>query len=308
MWARGRGRPGADRGAHRAPGPGDLPRLRGQALELRLGHATVYNLPPPTQGVTTLMILGMFERLGLGAESPEHHHALIEASKRAFTIGEQVVADPMNLVHDPAAFLTSSCSEREAARIDMRRASPIRCRACRRATRSGWGRSTRTAWRSPASSRCSGPSSGCVPPATEPLAQPRHGLLPRPGEPQSVAAGPQAVPHPQPAPGGLRRRAGPVLRHHVEETQPQVLAQIFTRYATFGMGLPMRSTRRNAGSSTRAGRSARHTAPGEPLRSGLCPRPRGLGHEVEEGLSLTWTISAMWLLVKQLQRAGRGHA
>ena len=252
-------------------------------LELRLGHATVYNLPPPTQGVTTLMILGMFERLGSSkAESPEHHHALIEASKRAFTIGEQVVADPMNLVHDPAAFLTSSALERRL-RIDMRRASPIRCRARRRATRSGWGRSTRTAWRSPTSSRCSGPSGPAVLPRDRnPLAQPGHGLLPRPGEPQSVAAGPQAVPHPQPAPGGLRRRAGPVLRHHGRRRSRRFWPRSSRDMPPSEWASPMRSTRR-AGSSTRAGAQRPPHCAWRAASIRALSRPRALGHEVEEG-------------------------
>src|SRR5690606_28764090 len=58
-----------------------------QPLSVRLRNATVYNCPPPSQGLATLLILGMFERLNAGrAETPEHHHGLIEASKRAFAI------------------------------------------------------------------------------------------------------------------------------------------------------------------------------------------------------------------------------
>jgi len=95
-----------------------------EPLSLRLKNATVYNLPPPSQGLATLLILGMFERLNVArAETPEHHHALVEAAKRAFAIRDRVVADPMNLVHDPSSFLTASVLEREAALIDMRRAA-----------------------------------------------------------------------------------------------------------------------------------------------------------------------------------------
>ena len=42
------------------------------------------NLPPPTQGLASLLILGIFERLGEARlDSFEHHHGLIEATKRA---------------------------------------------------------------------------------------------------------------------------------------------------------------------------------------------------------------------------------
>lgn len=209
-------------------------------LELRLGNGTVYNLPPPTQGMTTLMILGMFERLGsLRAETPEHHHALIEASKRAFTIGDGIVADPMNMAHDPAAFLTPSALEREASLIDMRRAAPYPL------PRSPEGD---TIWMGAIDKDGLAVSyiqsvfwafgSGCVLPATgihwhnrgaafsldpasrnrlEPGRKPFHTLNP-----------PLAV-----------FDDGRVLSFGTMggETQPQILGQIFTRYARFGMGL-----------------------------------------------------------------------
>src|SRR5207344_24949 len=47
---------------------GDLERYRArlrEPLELRLAAATLYNTPPPTQGLASLMILGLFERLGV---------------------------------------------------------------------------------------------------------------------------------------------------------------------------------------------------------------------------------------------------
>jgi hypothetical protein len=43
--------------------------------------------------------------------------------KRAFAIRDQVVTDPSRLSHDPASFLTPDVFEREAEKIDMRRAA-----------------------------------------------------------------------------------------------------------------------------------------------------------------------------------------
>lgn len=93
-------------------------------LSLRLGDVTVHNLPPPTQGLTSLMILGMFERLKVArGESFEHIHGLVEASKRALHIRNQIICDPARMTADPATYLANAALEREAARISMRAAA-----------------------------------------------------------------------------------------------------------------------------------------------------------------------------------------
>jgi gamma-glutamyltranspeptidase len=97
-----------------------------EALSARLQGVTLYNFPPPTQGLASLLILGIFERLGAKrGESVEHHHGLIEATKRATAIRDRVVTDPDRMRHNPDDFLTAAVFEREAARIDMRRAAPF---------------------------------------------------------------------------------------------------------------------------------------------------------------------------------------
>jgi oxamate amidohydrolase len=96
-----------------------------EPLAAKLRHGTVYNKAPPTQGIASLLILGIYERLGIaGPEAVAHHHGLIEATKRAFRIRDRVVTDYDRLRHDPASFLNSAVYEREAAAIDMRRAAP----------------------------------------------------------------------------------------------------------------------------------------------------------------------------------------
>ncbi len=97
-----------------------------EPLQARLKGATAYNMPPPSQGLASLLSLGIYERLGIkGHESVRHHHGLIEATKRAFLIRDRVVTDFRELRHDPASFLTAAVFEREAARIDMGRAAPF---------------------------------------------------------------------------------------------------------------------------------------------------------------------------------------
>lgn len=107
----------------------DLDRYRARSvapLALKLPGLMVYNLPPPTQGLASLLILGIFERLGpVKLDSFEHHHGLIEATKRAFAIRDRYVTDPTQLDHPPADFLSDAALAREAAAIDRKRAAKL---------------------------------------------------------------------------------------------------------------------------------------------------------------------------------------
>jgi gamma-glutamyltranspeptidase len=93
-------------------------------LSIRLPELTVYNFAPPTQGVASLLILGIFEKLGITrAEGFDHHHGLVEATKRAFAIRDKIVTDPAFATVDPASVLTDEVFAREAAAIDRKRAA-----------------------------------------------------------------------------------------------------------------------------------------------------------------------------------------
>lgn len=96
-------------------------------LSLPLRGGTAFNAPPPTQGLASLLILGIFTRLGVThAEEFDHIHGLIEASKRALAIRDRVCTDFDHLREDPAAFLEPRFLDRLAASIDRRRATPVR--------------------------------------------------------------------------------------------------------------------------------------------------------------------------------------
>jgi oxamate amidohydrolase len=95
------------------------------ALELHLTGRSHYNSPPPTQGLASLLILGIFDRLKAARkDSFEHIHGLIEASKRALTIRDQVCTDFERLKHAPASFLSSQVLQQEADAISMNKAAP----------------------------------------------------------------------------------------------------------------------------------------------------------------------------------------
>ena len=96
------------------------------ALTLRRRDATLFNFPPPTQGLAALVILGILDRLGLsGPEGTAQYHAWIEATKRAFAIRDRVVTDFDRLRADPAGFLTPERLAREMAAIRMDRAASL---------------------------------------------------------------------------------------------------------------------------------------------------------------------------------------
>jgi oxamate amidohydrolase len=94
-------------------------------LSLRLKVGTLYNLPPPTQGLASLVILGIFERLGCTApDGFEHVHGLVEATKQAFLIRDRYVCDPDAMRAEPSDFLSGQALGRCADAIDTQRARP----------------------------------------------------------------------------------------------------------------------------------------------------------------------------------------
>jgi gamma-glutamyltranspeptidase/glutathione hydrolase len=106
----------------------DLAAYRAQVVKplmVQMQSGRIYNLPPPTQGVSALMILGLFDRLGVKqADGFEHIHGLVEATKRAFILRNKHVTDRAHMSVDAADWLTPEALDREAAQIDMQRAAP----------------------------------------------------------------------------------------------------------------------------------------------------------------------------------------
>lgn len=93
-------------------------------LSLKLAGVSLYNFPPPTQGLASLIILGLLERLDIKrCDSFEHIHGLVEASKRSLGTRDKVITDPARMIHDPADYLADAWLAREAAKIDMKRAA-----------------------------------------------------------------------------------------------------------------------------------------------------------------------------------------
>jgi len=96
-----------------------------EPLSVPLKEGTVFNSPPPTQGLASLMLLALFERLGVKeAEGFNHVHGLIEATKRALQVRDAVVTDPDRLAHPLERYLTSAFLDAQAMRIDRHKTAP----------------------------------------------------------------------------------------------------------------------------------------------------------------------------------------
>src|SRR5262249_42895807 len=71
-----------------------------EPLSVALDAGLAFNTPPPTQGLASLIILALFERLRIPqGEGFDHIHTLVEATKRAFGVRDRVITDPDDLPH-----------------------------------------------------------------------------------------------------------------------------------------------------------------------------------------------------------------
>lgn len=94
-------------------------------LTTRISTGQVWNMIPPTQGVASLMILALFDRLGIReAEGFDHLHGLIEATKQAFILRNADLGDPDYMTDPAEAWLAPDRLDALAARIDPVRALP----------------------------------------------------------------------------------------------------------------------------------------------------------------------------------------
>ncbi|MEY2342830.1 gamma-glutamyltransferase family protein [Acidithiobacillus sp. IBUN Pt1247-S3] len=101
--------------------------LRGYAaewvepLQLSFAGGTLFNLPPPSQGIASLMIAGIMERLGLGDADPlgaELVHGAVEVTRRVFPLRDRVVQDPRRATHPSwLALLQEDVLDRQADEI-----------------------------------------------------------------------------------------------------------------------------------------------------------------------------------------------
>ena len=108
---------------------GDLARHNSKLVTpLTLSHSlgAIYNLPPPTQGVASLLILGMLDALDTASAGPlsaDYVHLVVEATKRAFAVRDHCVTDPAYMTIDVQGLLKPGRIRELAADIDSGRAA-----------------------------------------------------------------------------------------------------------------------------------------------------------------------------------------
>jgi gamma-glutamyltranspeptidase/glutathione hydrolase len=95
--------------------------VRPLTVDLRCGR--LFNLPPPTQGLASLLILAAFDRLDVReAEGFDHVHGLVEATKQAFLVRDAHVGCPTVATVDPQSLLSDAAVTAAATGIDRSRA------------------------------------------------------------------------------------------------------------------------------------------------------------------------------------------
>ncbi|WP_092600282.1 MULTISPECIES: gamma-glutamyltransferase [Burkholderiaceae] len=89
-------------------------------LALAHSQGTVYNMPPPTQGLVSLLILGQLDRILTPDMDPlgaAFVHACVESTKQAFHVRDRHITDPAYMEVDPRDLLAPPWLDAAAARI-----------------------------------------------------------------------------------------------------------------------------------------------------------------------------------------------
>ena len=87
---------------------------------------TIYELPPPGQGLAALQLLNVLENFDLkamGRASPDFWHVLVEAKKVVFADRARYYADPAFAQVPVRQLLSKSYARARAAKIDLKRAA-----------------------------------------------------------------------------------------------------------------------------------------------------------------------------------------
>lgn len=98
---------------------------RPQPLRLQHQHGELWNLAPPTQGLVSLAILGITDRLAMEqADDAQTIHRIVEATKLAFSLRDKHITDPLHLDVDIQSLLSPQALQPLAEKIDDQRAAP----------------------------------------------------------------------------------------------------------------------------------------------------------------------------------------
>ncbi|CAH2105280.1 unnamed protein product [Euphydryas editha] len=92
-------------------------------LRLLHEHGEVFNLPPPTQGLVSLSILAILDKLRISGENEgQFIHATVEATKQAFILRDQHITDPSYMNVDAKSLLESHAISKMTTKINPNQA------------------------------------------------------------------------------------------------------------------------------------------------------------------------------------------
>ena len=96
-------------------------------LHTQVAQGQLFNMVPPSQGLLSLLILGIMDRIHGWDQDPEGAafiHTQVEATKLAFSIRDQYLTDPAFMSIAPQDLLSSARIDALAARLDTTKAAP----------------------------------------------------------------------------------------------------------------------------------------------------------------------------------------
>ncbi|MBU2978941.1 gamma-glutamyltransferase [Alteromonas sp. C1M14] len=94
-------------------------------LSVTTSKGTLYNLPAPTQGIASLLILALYDKVWQqGSSDTDMVHLLIECTKQAFLKRNRFVTDPSRIQTDLRQLLTDSSLAEMAKAVDLQQAMP----------------------------------------------------------------------------------------------------------------------------------------------------------------------------------------
>ncbi|MDQ1466225.1 MAG: gamma-glutamyltranspeptidase / glutathione hydrolase [Actinomycetota bacterium] len=94
-------------------------------LHAPFGAVEVYELPPPTQGVSALEALRILDGYDLPVDGPDRQHLIIEAVKIALADRDEYVTDPDAMSIDPSALLADDWIAARRDAIDPKFAATL---------------------------------------------------------------------------------------------------------------------------------------------------------------------------------------
>lgn len=96
-----------------------------EPLSVKVTGGRLFNHPPPTQGLASLLLLALYDRRAAWQpESFDFFHAMVEATKQAIRLRDNEIADPDAMDADPASFLAEAALAGMATEMHSTRAAP----------------------------------------------------------------------------------------------------------------------------------------------------------------------------------------